>query len=66
MKNQHLQHIVELNLAVLLISTSGVLGRYISTPPPITIWWRCLFALVCIAVFIRYQKIGLKIRSGKD
>jgi len=65
-KNQHLQHIVELNLAVLLISTSGVLGRYISTPPPITIWWRCLFALVCIAVFIRYQKIGLKIRSGKD
>ena len=66
MKNQHLQHIVELNLAVLLISTSGVLGRYISTPPPITIWWRCLFALVCIAVFIRHQKIGLKIRSGKD
>jgi len=66
MKSQHFRHILELNIAVLLISTSGVLGRYISMPPPITIWWRCLFAAVLLGVFCWYKKVDLKISTIKD
>lgn len=66
MKNQHLKHIVELNIAVLLISTSGVLGKFISMPPPITIWWRCLFAAILLGGFCWYKKFNLKISSYSD
>lgn len=66
MKNQHLKHIVELNLAILFISTSGVLGRYISMPPPITIWWRCVFGAILLGTFCRYRRIDLKILNKRD
>ncbi|PKP14300.1 MAG: EamA family transporter [Bacteroidetes bacterium HGW-Bacteroidetes-3] len=66
MKKQHLKHITELNIAVLLVSTSGVLGRYISMPPPVTIWWRCVFAAVILGAYCWYKKIDLKIASKRD
>jgi len=66
LKSQHFKHIVELNIAVLLISTSGVLGRYISMPPPMTIWWRCLFAAILLGVFCWYKKINLNIANKRD
>ncbi len=66
MKSQHLKHVIELNIAVLLVSTSGILGRYISMPPPVTIWLRCLLAVVILGAYIRYKKIDLKIKRKKD
>lgn len=66
MKNQHLKHLLELNIAMMFVSTSGVLGRYISMPPPLTIWWRSFLALFCLGLFIWYKKIDLKITSKKD
>jgi len=66
MKNQHLKHITELQLAMLFISTSGVLGRYISLPPSITIWWRCLFAALILGAYCRFKNVNLKIYSKKD
>lgn len=66
MKNQHLKHLVELNIAILLISTSGVLGRFISMPPPVTIWLRCLMAAIILGAFCWYKKIDLKIAHKKD
>lgn len=66
MKKQHLKHILELNIAVLLISTSGVLGRFISMPPPVTIWLRCVFAAVLLGAFCWYKKIDLKIKGKRD
>lgn len=66
MKDQHIRHLLELNIAVLLISTSGVLGRYISMPPPITIWWRCFLSALILGAFCRYKKIDLKITNIKD
>lgn len=66
MKSQHLKHVIELNIAVLLVSTSGVLGRYISMSPPITIWWRCLFAAVILGAYCWYKKIDLKVIRKKD
>jgi drug/metabolite transporter (DMT)-like permease len=66
LKSQHLKNIIELNVAILLVSTSGVLGRFISMPPPITIWWRCLFAAVILGAFCWYKKIDLKIKRKRD
>ncbi len=66
MKSQHLKHIAELNLATLFISTSGVLGRYISIPPPLTIWLRCIFAAVFLGAYCWYQKIDLKLLNKRD
>lgn len=66
MKSQHLKHVIELNIAVLLVSTSGILGRYISMPPPVTIWLRCLLAVAILGAYIWYKKIDLKIKHKKD
>ena len=66
MQNTHLQHLVELLIATLLISTSGVLGKFIAMPPPVIIWWRCGIAVVVLYVYCRYKKIDLRIKSTKD
>ena len=66
MKTKHLKNIAELNLAVLLISTSGVLGRYISMPPPITILLRGIAALLIIGLFCKAKKINLKFSNSFD
>lgn len=66
MKNQHLKNLLELNIAVVFISTSGVLGRSILFPPEITIWLRCVFAAVFIGLFCWYKKYDLKVKSRKD
>jgi len=66
MKNQHFKNIVEVNIAVVFISTSGVLGRSILFPPEVTIWWRCVFAAFLIGLYCWYKKYDLKIKSKKD
>ncbi|MEM9859317.1 MAG: DMT family transporter [Bacteroidota bacterium] len=57
---------LELNLAMLFMSTSGVLGRFIEMPPPVTIWWRCLLAAVFLIIFCVWKNINLKIHHKKD
>jgi len=66
MKSQHLKNILEVNIAVVFISTSGVLGRSILLPPEITIWWRCLFAAFFIGLYCWYKKYDFRIKSRKD
>ena len=66
MKNQHLKNILELNIGIVFVSTSGVLGRSILFPPEITIWWRCVFAAIFIGIFCWYKKYDIKIKSRKD
>jgi drug/metabolite transporter (DMT)-like permease len=66
MKNTHLKNILELNIAIVFISTSGVLGRSILFPPEVTIWWRCVFAAIFIGIFCWYKKYDLRIKSRKD
>ena len=63
---QHLIHILQLNLAVLLISTSGVLGRYIILHPAVTIFYRTLLAASVFYLFCRWKNIPLKIDNKKD
>lgn len=65
-KNSFLRHIVELNIALLLISTSGVLGRYINLAPPVTIWVRCVLAAIIIGFYCWKMGISLKFNIRKS
>lgn len=66
MKSAHLKDLWLLNIGVLFISTSGVLGRFITLPPPVTIWWRCLLGSILLFAFCRIQKIDLKLANHSD
>lgn len=65
-EKNHFKHILELNLAVLLISTSGVLGRYIALPAEQIILFRAILAVGFIYLFCKYKKFSLKINSKQD
>ncbi|MDY8138926.1 DMT family transporter [Aquimarina sp. 2201CG5-10] len=62
-QNRHLRNVLELNLAMLLISTSGALGRYIDMPVPVTIGSRAILAGVLLFLFCKWRKISLHIES---
>ncbi len=66
MKNTNFQHLLGINIAVLCISTSGVLGRYIAMAPPILIAWRTLLALSVIGVYCVFSKINLRFSFKKE
>ena len=66
MKSAHVKNLWVLNVGVLFISTSGVLGRFITLPPPVTIWWRCLLGCLLLFAFCRIQKINLRFSSYRD
>lgn len=51
---------------MIFMSTSGPLGRYITMPPPVTIWWRCLAAMLFLGLFCWWWKISLKIHNKRD
>ena len=54
--NGSLFNSIQLNLAILLISTSGALGKYIAVPIPITIGSRAFIAALLLFVFIKWKK----------
>lgn len=62
-KNLHLRNILELNLAMLFISTSGALGRYIDMPVPVIIGFRALFAALLLFVYCRSRKFSFRTGS---
>jgi len=57
---------IELHVAFLFVSTSGVLGKYIQMPAPVIIWWRCAIAAVLLLLFCRYVKYDLRVSQKKD
>jgi len=65
-KNLQYSKILELNLAVLFISTSGVLGRYITLNPFVTIFYRTLLAAILFYIFCRFKKLDLRISNKRD
>ena len=62
--NRKLQHLLELNLAIFCISTSGALGRHISLPVPLTIASRAFIACVLIYLFCKWKKFDFKIQKS--
>ncbi|MDT0678396.1 DMT family transporter [Autumnicola musiva] len=65
-KNQHFKNILELNLAVLLISTSGTLGRYITLSPFVIILFRAIMAGAVLYLFCRYKNFRIKVANKRD
>ena len=66
MKDQHYKHLFELLIATLLISTSGVLGRYIDLPTPVIIWFRCALGAFFIFIYCNFKKFSFNIKSKRD
>ncbi|MFH6767788.1 DMT family transporter [Gaetbulibacter aquiaggeris] len=66
MKNQHTNHLLELLIGTLFISTSGVLGKFIDLPTPVIIWCRSALGGLFLYLFCRYRKFDIKIKSKKD
>ncbi len=65
-KKLNLSRLLEFNIAIFLISTSGVLGRYITLLPEITIFWRTVLAGTCLFFFCKWKRLNLKIGNRKD
>ena len=64
-KNQHLLNILELNLAVIFMGTSGVFGRYIDLPVPVIICSRSLLAAFFLYLFCKWQRVKFRL-NRKD
>lgn len=60
-KNPQLYYVLILNLGMLCISTSGALGRYIALPPPVSIWYRSLFAFVLLGLYCWFKSYSFQI-----
>lgn len=65
MAASHLKNILLLNLAMLAISTSGPLGRAISMPPALTIFWRALAAVFILFLYCQWHHHSLRIHSRR-
>jgi len=62
-KNQHFSRLLELNISMLFISTSGALGRYVNLPVTITIAARALLAFAFIFLYCKWRGISLKVQK---
>lgn len=65
MKRSNLFHLLEINLAMIFVSTSGALGRYVQLPVPVTIASRAILAFLLLFLFCRWKGISLKV-NRKD
>ena len=60
-KKQYLKNLIQLNFAVLMISTSGTLGRYIELPVPLIIFLRAAIGGLFLYLFCKWKKLSFKI-----
>ena len=51
---------------MLCISTSGTLGRFISLPPPLTIWSRAFVAFILLLAYILLKKKRIRVNFQKE
>jgi len=59
-KNNSLQHILELNLATLFIASSAIFGKLITINPIATIFYRCVLASLFLYLIAKLSKTNLK------
>ena len=63
-KNKQIQNLLELNVSIIFISTSGALGRYIELPVPVTICSRALIGGLLIFLFCKWKRFDFNIHTG--
>lgn len=61
--NNRYKSIIELNIASIFVSTSGVLGRYIDLPVPTIIATRSILAGILIFLFCKWKKFDFNIKK---
>ncbi|MGI9543336.1 MAG: DMT family transporter [Cyclobacteriaceae bacterium] len=66
MKSTKLYPFLELNLSLILMSTSGILGNVIPLAPALIIFLRCLIGAGLLYVFLIVVGHGLKVNFKKD
>ncbi|MDA8947976.1 DMT family transporter [Flavobacteriaceae bacterium] len=64
-KNNSLYFIL-INIAMLCVSTSGALGRFISLPPSLTIWSRAVVAFVLLFGYVIWGKKRIRLDFKKE
>tara|TARA_B100000963_G_scaffold62143_1_gene50238 strand:+ start:1029 stop:1889 length:861 start_codon:yes stop_codon:yes gene_type:complete len=62
-KKQYLKNLIQLNFAVLMISTSGTLGRYIELPVPLIILLRAAIGGFFLYIFCKWKKLSFRIQK---
>ncbi|MFS4491527.1 DMT family transporter [Maribacter sp. 2308TA10-17] len=62
-KNPHFSHLLEINLAMLFISTSGALGRYILLSVPVTIATRAILSFGILLLYCKFKGFSLKVED---
>ena len=60
---QYLKNLIQLNFAVLIISTSGTLGRYIELPVPVIIFLRAAIGGFFLYLFCKWRKMSFTIHT---
>ncbi len=63
--NTHLFQFLQLTFAIFLMSSSGVLGRYIALPTPVTIWIRSVIAVITLFLILKALKKSTFIGWGR-
>lgn len=63
MNRSHISHLLEINLAMIFVGTSGALGRYVDLPVPVTIASRGILAFLALLAFCKWKGISLYISS---
>ncbi len=66
MNKSTLGPILLINVAMLCVSTSGPLGRYIALSPPVAISYRALFALLFLGIFCVWNRYSFQFSIKKD
>lgn len=66
MQNPHIKNLSILLLATLFISTSGVLGRYITMPAEAIILCRAFLASIFIFIYCKFKKVDFIVKSRND
>ncbi len=51
---------------MICISTSGVLGSNLTLFPPLSIWFRCLFAAILLGIYCKFQGLNFQLIKGKS
>ena len=64
--NNQLQELILLNIGILVISTTGVLGRYITIPSVAIIMWRSMVGVFVLLPLVYYYRSGPLINWKKD
>jgi drug/metabolite transporter (DMT)-like permease len=55
-----------IHFAVLMFGVTGLFGKFVSSPSYSIVFYRCLFAVIFLLVWMKWNKIGFSFNSARD